>query len=207
MLLEKLSPAERAAYVLREAFDYSYDQIAHTIQSSEANARQLVARARKHISAGRRKAVSSSGQKRLLNAFVAASQKGDLPAVEKLFASDVVSYADGGGSVHVARLPISGRERVAKYVAGPYAWSGVTPEWVETNGQASVLMLRNGVSIALITVEASEEGIVKLFLMARPSKLAGISRSTEAKRGSQPTSSNYCCLSWCAKLTRTQILT
>jgi len=90
LLLEKLSPTERAAYVLREAFDYSYDQIAHTIRSTESNARQLVTRARKHISDGRRKAVSSSQQKRLLNAFIGASQKGDLPALEKLFASDVV---------------------------------------------------------------------------------------------------------------------
>ena len=190
LLLEKLSPTERAAYILREAFDHSYDQIAQTIQSSEANARQLVTRARKHISDGRRKAVSSSEQKRLLNAFVEASQKGDLPALEKLFASDVVSYADGGGAVHVARLPVSGRDRVANYVAGawPYAWSGITPAWVETNGQASVLMLRNGVPIALVTVEASEEGIFTILLLMRPSKLAAISRSTDPKRGSQSTS-------------------
>lgn len=70
LLLEKLSPTERAAYVLREAFEYSYDQIAHTIRSTEANARQLVTRARKHISDGRRKSVSSREQQRLLNAFV-----------------------------------------------------------------------------------------------------------------------------------------
>lgn len=96
LLLEKLSPTERAAYVLREAFDYSYDQIAHTIRSTEANARQVVTRARKHISDGRRKTVSSSEQRRLLNAFVVASQKGDLLALEKLFSSDVISYADWG---------------------------------------------------------------------------------------------------------------
>src|SRR5215475_328939 len=117
LLLEKLSPTERAAYVLREAFDYSYDQIAHTIRSTEANARQLVSRARKRVTDGRRKAVSLSEQKRLLNAFVVASQKGDLPALEKLFASDVVSYADGGGAVHVARLPVAGRTKVANYVS------------------------------------------------------------------------------------------
>jgi len=187
LLLEKLSPTERAAYVLREAFDCSYDQIAHTIRSTEANARQLVTRARKHISDGRRKAVSSSEQKRLLNAFVEASRKGDLPALEKLFASDVVSYADGGGAVHVARLPVSGRERVANYTAGvwPYAWSGITPEWVEANGQASVLMLRNGAAIGLVTVEGSEEGITRILLIARPSKLAAISRSAHARRDFQ----------------------
>jgi hypothetical protein len=70
LLLEKLSPTERAAYILREAFDYSYDQIAHILRSTEANARQLVARARKHISDGRRRAVDSREQQRLLKAFI-----------------------------------------------------------------------------------------------------------------------------------------
>jgi len=179
LLLEKLSPTERAAYILREAFDYSYGQIADIIRSSEANARQLVTRARKHISDGRRKAVSSSEQKRLLNAFIVASQKGDLPALERLFASDVVSYADGGGAVHVARLPVSGRERVANYYAsvGSFMGTGVTIEWIETNGQAGALVLRNEVAIGLATIEASEEGIFRILLVMRPSKLAAISRS------------------------------
>ena len=184
LLLEKLSPTERAAYVLREAFDYSYDQIAHTIRSTEVNARQLVARARKHISDGRRKSVSSSEQKRLLNAFIVASQNGDLPSLEKLFASDVVSYADGGGAVHVSRLPVSGRNRVANYFAsvGSFMGDGVTIEWIETNGQASALVLRSGAAIGLTTVDASEEGIFRVLLVMRPSKLAAVSRPSDAKR-------------------------
>jgi RNA polymerase sigma-70 factor (TIGR02957 family) len=178
LLLEKLSATERAAYILREAFDYSYDQIAHILRSTEANARQLVTRARKHISDGRRKTVSSGEQQRLLTAFIVASQKGDLPALEKLFASDVVSYADGGGAVHVARLPVTGRDRVANYFAsvGSFMGSGVTIEWIETNGQASALVLRNGAATGLATIEASEEGISRILLMMRPSKLAAISR-------------------------------
>jgi len=185
LLLEKLSPTERAAYILREAFDYSYGQIAHTIRSTEANARQLVTRARKHISDGRRRAVDSREQKRLLNAFIVASQKGDLPALETLFTSDVVSYADGGGALHVARLPVSGRDRVAKYFAsvGAFMDKGVTIEWVETNGQAAALVMRSGSAIGLATIEASEEGIFRILLMMRPSKLAAISRS--AKLGSR----------------------
>ena len=187
LLLEKLSPTERAAYVLREAFDYSYDQIAHTIRSTDANARHLVTRARKHITDGRRKSVSSSEQRRLLNAFVVASQRGDLPALEKLFASEVVSYADGGGAVHVARLPVSGRERVVNYFAsvGPFMGGGVSIEWIETNGQASALVLRNGAVTALVTIEASKEGIFRVLLVMRPSKLAAISRSADAKLASQ----------------------
>src|SRR3954466_11265930 len=173
LLLEKLSPTERAAYILREAFDYSYDQIAHIIRSTEANARQLVTRARKHVSNGRRKTVTSGEQRRLLNAFIVASQKGDLPALEKLFASDVVSYADGGGALHVARHPVAGRYRVANYFAsvGSFMNQGVTIEWIEANGQASALVLRNGAPISLATVEASDEGIFRVLLMMRPSKL------------------------------------
>ena len=182
LLLEKLSPTERAAYILREAFDYSYDQIAHILRSTEANARQLVSRARKHVTDGRRRAVSSSEQRRLLNAFVVASQKGDLVALENLFTADVVSYADGGGALHVARLPVSGRDRVANYFAsvGAFLGRGVAIEWIETNGQASALVLRNGAVTALVTVEASEEGIFRVLLVMRPSKLAAISRSAEA---------------------------
>lgn len=188
LLLEKLSPTERAAYVLREAFECSYDQIAHTIRSTEANARQLVTRARKHISDGRRRAVSSIEQKRLLSAFIVASQKGDLPALEKLFTSDVVSYADGGGALHVARLPVSGRDRVTNYFAsvGAFMGNGVTIEWAETNGQASALVLRNGAVTALVTIEASEEGIFSVLLVMRPSKLAAISRLAEAKHRFPP---------------------
>ena len=96
MLLEKLSPAERAAYVLREAFDYPYQQIASILQMEEANVRQLVCRARKHISDGRRTSVSSNEQRRFLEAFIAAAQKGEMAGLEGLFAEDVISYSDGG---------------------------------------------------------------------------------------------------------------
>lgn len=96
LLLERLSPTERAAYVLREAFDYPYQQIADIFRLSEANTRQLVTRARKHIADGRRAPASSAEHRRLLNAFTAAAQKGDLAALEGLFASDIVSCSDGG---------------------------------------------------------------------------------------------------------------
>lgn len=91
VLLEKLSPTERAAYVLREAFDYPHSQIADTLRMEEANVRQLVSRARKHIADGRYTPVSSGEQRRLLEAFVAAAHTGDLTGLEGLFAEDVVS--------------------------------------------------------------------------------------------------------------------
>jgi len=95
VLLEKLSPTERAAYVLREAFDYPYCQIADILKMEEANARQLVSRARKHISDGRCMPVSKSEQQRFLDAFIGAAQKGDLIALEDLFAADAASWSDG----------------------------------------------------------------------------------------------------------------
>ena len=108
LLLEKLSPTERAAYVLREAFDYPYRQIAEILQLEEANTRQLVTRARQHIGEGRRAPVSSEEQRRLLEAFIGAAQNGDLIALEGLLASDVISYSDGGGIVRASRTPIAG---------------------------------------------------------------------------------------------------
>src|SRR3982751_3140330 len=152
LLLEKLSPTERAAYVLRQAFDYPYRQIADILQLEEASTRQLVTRARQHIADGRRKTVSSHEKRRLLEAFIAAAQKGDLATLEGLFASDVVSYSDGGGIVRTAaRAPVSGRERVAKFIAAfaSHFWKGMTLAWVETNGQVSVLMSCNGIPSAL----------------------------------------------------------
>jgi hypothetical protein len=83
----------------------------------EANTRQLVSRARKHIADSRRTPVSSDEQRRFLEAFIDAAQKGDLAALEGLFAEDVVSYSDGGGLVRAARVPVAGRERVAKFIA------------------------------------------------------------------------------------------
>ncbi len=179
LLLGKLSPTERAAYVLREAFDYSYRQIADILQMEEANARQLVSRARKHIADGRRTTVSSDEQRRFLEAFIDAARKGDLAGLESLFAEDVVSYSDGGGIVRAARVPVSGRKRVATFIAAvaSHFWKGVTLAWVETNGQAAVLVSRDGVPVALTTIDASEQGIEQIVWILRPSKLGGISKS------------------------------
>ena len=178
MLLEKLSPTERAAYVLREAFDYSYHQIADILQMEEANVRQLVSRARKHITDGRRTPVSADEQRRLLEAFIAAARKADMAALESLFSEDVVSTSDGGGIVRAARVPVVGRERVAKFIASAaHFWDGVTLAWVETNGQAAVLVSRDGVPVAITTIDASAQGIDQIVWILRPSKLAAISRS------------------------------
>jgi RNA polymerase sigma-70 factor (ECF subfamily) len=178
LLLEKLSPTERAAYVLREAFEYPYRQIAEILQLEEANTRQLVSRARQHIIDGRRTPVNSAGQRRLLEAFIAAAQRGDLAALEALFASDVVSYSDGGGVVNAARAPIAGRERVAKFTTSfaSHFWMGVMLTCNQTNGQPSVLISRDGAVVTVAMIDASAEGIGQILWMMRPSKLAAIAK-------------------------------
>jgi RNA polymerase sigma-70 factor (ECF subfamily) len=91
MLLERLTPTERAAYILREGFDYAYRDIANVLRLAEANARQVVTRARQHIASGRTTATNSTELVRLLGAFIAAAHDGDVAGLEHLFASDVVS--------------------------------------------------------------------------------------------------------------------
>jgi RNA polymerase sigma-70 factor (TIGR02957 family) len=176
MLLEKLSPKERAAYVLREAFDYPYQEIAEILKLNEANTRQLVTRARKHIADGRRAPVASSEQARLLGAFLAAAQEGDLASLESLFAADVVSYADGGGLVRAARSPVVGRERVARFITAVSAhfWAGVTVEPIEANGRPCMLISRGDAVVGFVTIVASAEGIDQILWMMRPSKLAAL---------------------------------
>jgi RNA polymerase sigma factor (sigma-70 family) len=124
VLLERLSPPERAAYILREAFNYPYRDIGEILHVEETNARQLVTRARQHVTDGRRARVSNTAQERLLHEFIAAARTGDLAGLERLFAADVVSRADDGGFIRAAQKPVVGRERVAKYIGTISGWAG-----------------------------------------------------------------------------------
>ncbi|MBW4718590.1 RNA polymerase sigma-70 factor [Saccharothrix obliqua] len=175
-LLEKLTPTQRAAYVLREAFDYSYDRIAEIVQATETSARQLVSRARRQLADERRAPVGGPEQRRLLAAFVAAAREGDLAALEELFAADVVSYSDGGGAVRASRIPVHGATTVAKYVRAfsGHFWTGVEVSWAEVNGRTAALLRRDGVTFTVLAVAASEEGIDRIFWIMNPSKLGGV---------------------------------
>ncbi|MFC4116015.1 RNA polymerase sigma-70 factor [Nonomuraea zeae] len=176
LLLERLSPTERAAYVLREAFDYPYRQIAGIIQVSEVAVRQLVSRARKHLVSERRAPVSTAQQRRLLTAFVAAARAGDLTALEDLLAADAVSYSDGGGAVRASRFPVVGAPRVAKYVSAfaDRFWVGVEVEFGTVNGQAAALLRRDGEVFTVLTVDASDQGIDQVLWMMNPAKIAAV---------------------------------
>ncbi|MEW1846383.1 sigma-70 family RNA polymerase sigma factor [Nonomuraea angiospora] len=116
LLLERLSPTERAAYVLREAFDYPYRQIAGIVDLNEPAVRQLVSRARRRVLVARRTPVTRAEQRRLLVAFVAAARSGDMTALEELLAADVIGYS--GGAVRASRL-----------------WSGLGVAWASAKGR------------------------------------------------------------------------
>jgi RNA polymerase sigma-70 factor (ECF subfamily) len=173
LLLERLSPAERAAYVLHEAFDYPYQQIAEVLEISAANARQLGSRARAHLERERGGEIARAEHDRLLAAFLAAAQSGDLEALEAVLAEDVVSYADGGGIVSAARRPVSGRARVAQLILGVLAkfGQGVEPIPVEANGDAAMLGMRDGHPVALWTLDIGPDGVRRLLIVMNPEKL------------------------------------
>ena len=172
LLMEKLTPNERAAYVLREAFDYSYPQIAEILHSTGVAVRQLVSRARKHMASERRAPVTAAAHRELLTRFVAAARSGDMDALEQLFAADVTSLSDGDGRLGIARLPLVGAPRVAKYLdAIGWFWDGVDVQWVETNGQTAALLRHDGVMAGMLAVSASADGIDQLLWLFNPDKI------------------------------------
>ncbi|MFD1275300.1 RNA polymerase sigma-70 factor [Streptomyces sp. NPDC048448] len=172
-ILEKLNPVERAAYVLREAFDYPYARIADILETSEANTRQLVSRARKHLSAERREPVSPDAHRRLLEVFLVAAQTGSLSALEEVLSADVVSYADGGGIRGASKIPVVGRPHVSKYLVAfaPRFWPETDIRWVESNGSPAVLVSSHGNPMVLLSVDTSERGIERIMWVMNPDKL------------------------------------
>ena len=174
MLLEKLGPVERAAYVLREAFDYPYETVAAIVDVTAANARQLVSRARRHLAEERRAPVSAPEHRRLLGAFLEAARNGDVARLESILAEDVVSYSDGGGAVRASRWPVIGRERVARFfhAFAPQFWPGVEAVLVEVNGTASFSLRNAGGEFAVVSLAVGASGIERVFWQFNPAKLA-----------------------------------
>src|SRR4051794_33645271 len=147
LMLEKLNPVERAAYVLREAFDYPYDQLAEVLQLTPANVRQLVSRARKHLAEERHTTVSLEDRRRLLDAFIGAARTGDVATLEQMLAADVVSYSDGGALARAAKTRALGRPRVANFTppfAPPFG-RDAPASTVESNGSVAARLTKGGV--------------------------------------------------------------
>jgi RNA polymerase sigma-70 factor (ECF subfamily) len=173
-LLERLSPAERAAYVLREAFGYSAREVAELIDTSEANVRQLHARARRHVARDDKRPVDPATWLDLVQRFFAAARDGDVASLEAMLADDVVSAADGGGVVSAARRPVEGREKVARYVVGVLAkfTGGLQNALLEVNGQTAIVSSRDGRLVSVWFVETDGTAVHGLRLVSNPEKLA-----------------------------------
>lgn len=172
LVLERLTPVERAAYVLREAFDYAYAEIAGMLELSVVNVRKIVSRARRHLLDEQRESVDAAEHRRLLHAFVAAARTGDVASLEALLTPDAVSLSDGNGMRGCARVPVRGRTRVARLSAHRQFWRDAESELVDANGSTGVVVHRDGRTLAFMTAAASKYGIHQVLWVFTPSKIA-----------------------------------
>ncbi|MBF6183493.1 RNA polymerase sigma-70 factor [Nocardia otitidiscaviarum] len=174
-MLERLTPAERAVFVLREAFGYPHREIAAMLELTEANSQQLYRRAAQRVREQRPRFAAAPEQAReLLSRFLAAARSGDVAALESLFAADIVSVADGGGKVSAARRPIVGAQRVARYLLGLMAQGieGMEIGVDEVNGAPAVVVRVAGAVLVVIGIDVADDRIHALRLVLNPDKLA-----------------------------------
>jgi RNA polymerase sigma-70 factor (ECF subfamily) len=177
VLLERLTPVERAAYLLREVFGYEYAQIAEIIERTEVNSRQLVTRARKHLEASRpRFDPDEAARDALLERFLAATEEGDLEGLEELLAKDAVLYVDGGGKAIAPAVPLSGAALIAQFLVSVArmrrAMGEFEPRMVRVNGQTGRMLRLPGVRIwEVLTVDVVEGRIQTVRIVRNPDKL------------------------------------
>jgi RNA polymerase sigma-70 factor (TIGR02957 family) len=176
VVLESLSPEQRAAFLLREVFDEPYDRIAEIVGTSEQNARQLATRARRHVQERRPRFEASRAQREeLATRFFAAAEDGDLQALEELLAHDVVLRGDGGGKAPAAARALHGRARVARtLIAGLRTGTrfGFTSRREEVNGQPGALFFdREGRLISVMILDIAEGQIQAVSAIVNPDKL------------------------------------
>ncbi len=176
VLLERLTPTQRAAFLLREVFDFDYAAVARVLETSEPNARQLVQRAKQHIAAGRSRFSSDTKQAdELARRFIAASTSGDVNGLLSMLSEDVIAWSDGGGKVAAARRPVIGADRVARFVAsivGKWSASGDVRA-APVNGGVGLIFSRAGRVRAVMTIAADRSGerVGDVFVMRNPDKL------------------------------------
>lgn len=183
VVLETLSPLERAVFVLKEVFDFSHAEIAEAVERSEAAVRQAAHRAREHVRARRpRFAADRSQQRDATERFFTAATGGDMNSLLELLSPDVTLWTDGGGKVRQALRPVVGASTVAAWFAaiGTVTYQGVEPadmkaELVEINGGPGLVFSGAGRVIATVTFDFDEEGrIVTIHNVANPDKLGAV---------------------------------
>jgi RNA polymerase sigma-70 factor (ECF subfamily) len=175
-LLESLSPAERVAFLLREVFEADYSEIAQTLDSNEANCRQIVTRARQRLQNRRsRFPVDPARHKGALQSFLSACALGDPSQLTSMLAEDAILYSDGGGKVAAALNPIAGADRVARFIAGIVKKGAASAhvEFVDVNGEPGALFLNEKQPASVLTIELGEDGLVtRVFIVRNPEKLS-----------------------------------
>jgi RNA polymerase sigma-70 factor (ECF subfamily) len=188
VLLETLSPDERAVFVLREVFGFDYGEIAEAVGKSAGTVRQVAHRAREHVRARRRRFAPADPEQnaRITAEFLAAASNGDVRAVMSMLAPDVVWTADGGGKATAARRPVLGAERVAAAVIGIMRIGKRIPElrleMAVCNSAPALLMYRGGHLEAVFTIEIVDDKITNFYAMRNPDKLAAVATTRQISR-------------------------
>jgi RNA polymerase sigma-70 factor, ECF subfamily len=159
-LLEEPTPLERAVFLLREVFDYEYDEITTILGKEPAACRQVFSRAKKHVAEGKpRFAPASEAHRQLLSQFIRATEAGDLEELTALLSADVVMWADGGGKARGAAIhPLHGREAVAQFVMAStrFVPEGGQIEMAAINGELAMIMRDRGKAVAVVSISAGE---------------------------------------------------
>jgi RNA polymerase sigma-70 factor, ECF subfamily len=176
VLLESLSPVERAVFLLREVFDYGYDEVAAVVGKSEDNCRQLAARARRHVD--ERKPRFEADRRRreeLADRFFAACTEGDVEGLERLLADDVVMYGDGGGKAPAAAAPLHGPAKVTRLLMGltkQAATFAIEMRRVELNGQPGAMFVTaDGQLVSVLALDIDAGQVQAVRSLVNPDKL------------------------------------
>jgi RNA polymerase sigma-70 factor (ECF subfamily) len=186
VLLESLTPVERAVFLLREVFDYEYAEIASLVGKSEANCRQISRRARQSVAARRPRFESSpQEEERLMEGFLRASLAGDMEALLALLSEDVTLYSDGGGKTRAALNPIYGADNVARWLTG--ILRNVPPGFVvrqtRVNGTPGLVgYFGDGRPQSVVSLEVAEGSIRAIRLVVNPEKLGSVPPLERAER-------------------------
>ena len=181
-VLERLAPEERAAFILHDAFDCEYAEIAAVLGKSETACRQLVSRARGRLKSDRpRFAASKEAHRDLLLRFAQAAAAPDPQAVMALLAPDAIAYSDGGGRMPAALKPIYGADKIARFLTGLrrkfYANAALDAQLVEVNGEPGLVLRADGAFLGLVTIETDGQQIGAVYILRNPEKLSRFIRA------------------------------
>ncbi|WP_444948498.1 RNA polymerase sigma-70 factor [Micromonospora ureilytica] len=196
-LLERLSPNERAVYVLREAFDYSHGEIAEILGITESNCQQTYHRAKQHVTAERARAeVDQAAARKIVAEFLTAANNGEIQRLVELLTDDATSTADGGGKIPARAAPIVGALAVAKFLRGLFKPADVKRDLVggspalhvtTANGAPAVVVVIDDRVIGVMSMEVTPEGVTAIHNQVNPDKLGRASRQWSASEHEEPT--------------------